>query len=503
MPLGLAHRRGEAVEKRPKFEFLTTDDVHHIIEAAYDLLETFGVKIDNEDALQLLADAGARVDRAERVAYLPPVMVDRALETAPASFGIYDQTLQAPAVLAGDNVHFCGGSVALNILDSDTQAMRRPELADLVRITSLIETLEYVDFVTGVILPYDIPAPLQDAYRYYLLMLNTSKPLFAGAFTIDGLRVQIEILKVLCGGEDGLRAMPRAVFAANPTAPLMWGEVVAQNLIDSARAGVPVMLIPMPLPGGNAPVTLAGTLTEHTAESLSGVVLAQLVNAGTPVLYGGGAIVLDMRHGTSCIGAVESHMLGSGYNQIGKALGMPTASNIGQSDSKIVDSQSGLESGMGIMLAALSGINLSRGPGMMAFANCQSYEKLVIDNNICGAAKRLVKGILCDEETIGLDVMKAAGRGAKGHLSSAHTRKWFKEELFFPTDVIHRRAMRTGTRSSTAWDRAQEEVENRLDGYEPARLPEDQVKEIKAIVASYARSKGVGSLPEVPGSWVG
>jgi trimethylamine--corrinoid protein Co-methyltransferase len=292
-------------------------------------------------------------------------------------------------------------------------------------------------------------------------------------------------------------------MAANPTAPLMWGEVVAQNLIDSARAGVPVMLIPMPLPGGNAPVTLAGTLAEHTAEGLSGIVLAQLVNPGTPVLYGGGAIVLEMRHGTSCIGAVEAHMLGSGYNQIGKALGLPTASNIGQSDAKIVDSQSGLESGMGIMLAALSGINLSRGPGMMAFANCQSYEKLVIDNNICGMALRLVGGINCDEETIGLDVIKAAGRGAKGHLSSAHTRKWFKEELFFPTDVIHRRAMRAGKRSTTAWERAKLEVKARLEGYEPTRLPEDKAKEIKAIMASYARSKGVERLPAVVGGWDG
>jgi trimethylamine--corrinoid protein Co-methyltransferase len=263
------------------------------------------------------------------------------------------------------------------------------------------------------------------------------------------------------------------------------------------------MLIPMPLPGGNAPVTLAGTLTEHTAESLSGIVIAQLVSPGTPVLYGGGAIVLEMRYGTSCIGAIESHMLGSGYNQIGKALGLPTASNIGQSDSQIVDSQSGLESGMGITLAALSGINMCRGPGMMAFANCQSYEKLVIDNNVCGMALRLVGGIECSEETIGLDVIIAAGRRAEGHLSSSHTRKWFKKELFFPTDVINRRAIRHRQKSSTAWERAQAEVQARLSSYEPARLPEEKVIEIKAIMQSYAKCKGVDKLPKVGGGWVG
>jgi trimethylamine--corrinoid protein Co-methyltransferase len=489
--------------RRPKFDLLNQGDVSKIVEAAYDLLETFGVMVDNEEALQILAEGGARVDLNDKVAFIPPSMVEGALGSVPSAFSVYDQACQEPAVLKGDNVHFCAGSVALNILDSQTQEIRKPKLDDLVHITSLIETLEHVHFVTGCVMPDDIPPPLQDAYRYYLLMLNTSKPLFSGAFTIDGLRVQIEILKVLQGGDQELREKPRAIFAANPTAPLRWGGIVAQNLVDAARAGVPAMLIPMPLPGGNAPVTLAGTLAEHTAESLSGIVIAQLVNPGTPVLYGGGAIVLDMRHGTSCIGAIESHMLGSGYNQIGKALGLPTASNIGQSDSQIVDSQSGLESGIGITLAALSGINMSRGPGMMAFANCQSYEKLVIDNNVCGMALHLTEGIECSDETIGLDIIKVTGRRAEGHLSSDHTRKWFKNELFFPTDVINRRKMRQGQKSSTAWERAQTEVQERLSRYEPMQLPEDKVREIKAIMRSYANSKGVDQLPTVGGGWIG
>jgi trimethylamine--corrinoid protein Co-methyltransferase len=489
--------------KRPKFEVLDNDDVQKIIEAAYDLLENFGVQVDNTEALSILADGGAQVDFEDKVGFIPPAMVDKALESVPRSFSVYDHEGQNPAVLAGDNVHFCGGSVALNILDSDTEKIRKPKLADLIKITSLIETLENLSFVTGTVMPDDIPAPLQDAYRYYLIMLNTSKPLFSGAFTVDGLRVQIEMLKVLRGGGDELRAKPRAIFAANPTAPLMWGSIVAQNMIDSARAGVPVMTIPMPLPGGNAPVTLAGTLAEHTAESLSGIVITQLVNPGTPVLYGGGAIVLEMRYGTSCIGAIESHMLGAGYNQIGKALGLPTASNIGQSDSKRVDSQSGLESGIGITLAALSGINLSRGPGMLAFANCQSFEKLVIDNNICGTALRLIRGIECNEETIGLDVIKQAGRGAKGHLSSTHTMKWFREELFFPTDVISRNSTREGEKASRAWDRAKEEVDARLAQFEPTRLPDEVNREVKAIMRAYARSKGVDRLPEIGKEWDG
>mgnify|MGYP006283191787 CR=1 FL=1 len=482
--------------KIPKLELLEERDINKIVEAAYDLLENFGVMVDNEDVLRLMADGGIRVDFEKRVGYIPSSLIDKALETVPSSFSVYDLEGEHPAVLEKDNIFFAPGSVALNILDSDSEKIRKPVIDDLIQITRLVETLEYVDFQTGPILPEDIPQEVQDAYRFYIILMNSRKPIFGGAFTSEGLRIQKDMLAVLRNGEKGLAKKPRAIFAANPTAPLMWGGIIADNLADCARFSIPVMLIPMPLPGGNSPVTLAGTLTEHTAENLSGIVITQLINPGTPVLYGGGAICLDMRSGTSCIGAIETHMLGSGYNQIGKALGLPTASNVGQSDSKRVDSQSGIESGVGITLAALSGINLSRGPGMMGFANCQSLEKLVIDNNICGMAKRLVKGIECTDETIALDIIKAAGRGAQGHLSSEHTMKWFKREFFFPSGVIERKAGVEGEKGSSAWDRAKEEVRNRLSRAEAAPMAEDKAVELKRIIQEYAKSKGVDKLPE-------
>ena len=125
---------------RPKFNLLTKGDVSKIVEAAYDLLRTFGVMVDNEEALQILAEGGARVDFNDKVAFIPPSMVDRALGSVPSAFSVFDQACQEPAVLAGDKVHFCAGSVALNILDSQTQEIRKPKLDDMVRITSLIET---------------------------------------------------------------------------------------------------------------------------------------------------------------------------------------------------------------------------------------------------------------------------------------------------------------------------------------------------------------------------
>ena len=188
--------------RRPTLEPLATEDVRRIVEAAHDLLEDFGVMVDKQEALQVLADGGARVDLVEKLALIPPGMVDRALGSTRSAFTIYDQPDQEPAVLEGDDLHFCTGSVALNILDSKTLKVHKPKLADLVSITSLVETLENVHFVTGCVMPDDIPAPLQGAYRCYLLMLNTSKPLFRGFDQQKGAPHGAEVQHHLGEGAD-------------------------------------------------------------------------------------------------------------------------------------------------------------------------------------------------------------------------------------------------------------------------------------------------------------
>ena len=132
-----------------------------------------------------------------------------------------------------------------------------------------------------------------------------------------------------------------------------------------------------------APVTLVGTLIQNTAEVLSGVVIAQLVQPGTPVLFGGSPAIFDVRYSTTPMGAIETTMLTCAAAEIGRHLGLPTQGYIAISDSKALDAQAGLETGMGAVLAGLSGINSVSGPGMLDFESCQSLEKLVLDDEIC------------------------------------------------------------------------------------------------------------------------
>ena len=162
----------------------------------------------------------------------------------------------------------------------------------------------------------------------------------------------------------------------------------------------------MPLAGATAPVTLREMVVQHCAESLSGVLIHQLADPGAPIVFGGSPSAFDMRHGTTPMGAIETMMVDVGYAQVGKHLGLPTHAYMGLSDAKGVDYQAGLESGLGAVLAALAGINMVSGPGMLDFESCQSLEKLVLDNEACGMALRLVQGISHDSAGEAVELLR-------------------------------------------------------------------------------------------------
>jgi trimethylamine--corrinoid protein Co-methyltransferase len=225
----------------------------------------------------------------------------------------------------------------------------------------------------------------------------------------------------------------------------------------------------MPLSGFAAPVTLTGSLVQHTAETLSGIIISQHFNPGTPVLYGGSPAIFDVRFETTPMGAIETMMIDCAYNEIGKYLGVPTQAYISLSDAKLLDAQAGIETGMGATLAALSGINNISGPGMLDFESCFSLEKLVMDNEVCGMMFRMLKGVEPKEDFPSLQLFEELLK-EEHLLISKHTRKYLRDEHFFPGPIINRanRSRWQDEGSSTLEDRAQKEVKMLFEKYKPS-----------------------------------
>jgi len=482
---------------RPTINFLKKALIEQIIDEAITILTELGVEIQNKAVIDLLSSHGAKVEQTKSRVFITRALIDKALKTAPRAFKLFDIYGNETNDFSGSKIHFTPGSAALHILDYETNRSRRPTTSDYIEFVKVVDQLKNIASQSTAMIPSDINEQISDSYRLFLSLLYGKKPVITGTFTIDSFEVMKDMQLVVRGSANQLKEKPLTVFSCCPTSPLKWSDVTSQNVIDCGKYGIPVEFIAMPLTGFMAPVTLTGTLVQHTAETLSGVVISQLSSPGAPMLYGGSPAVFDIRYETTPMGAIETMMIDCAYNEIGKYLGIPTQAYISLSDAKHLDSQAGLESGIGATLAALSGINNISGPGMLDFESCQSLEKLIIDNEICGMTLRLTKGIEPKEDFPSLPHFKELLQ--EGHLLiSEHTMKYLGSEIYMPGKVINRANLSRwqAEGETTINDIAHGEVKTLISAYKPTTMANDVKKELVRLMEAEAKKHGQDSLPQ-------
>lgn len=482
---------------RPLLRLLDDDLIRRIVTEARDIVSALGVEIHNAGVLDMLASHGARVDHAAARAFLNDAIIDRAIASAPRSFKLYDVRGRETHDFGEDRVYFTPGSAAINILDGATGAIRPPTTDDYIRYVKVVGGLRHIESQSTAFIPADVPSGISDSYRLFLSLLYGAKPVVTGAFTIEAFEVMKDLQVAVRGTAEALAEKPLTVFSCCPTAPIKWSDVTSQNVVDCARYAIPVEFISMPLSGFMSPVTLVGTLVQHTAETLSGLVISQLARPGTPVLWGGSPAIFDIRYETTPMGAIETMMVDCAYSEIGHFLGLPTQAYISLSDAKQLDAQAGFETGIGATLAALSGINSVSGPGMLDFESCQSLEKLVVDNEICGMTKRLVRGIEPRDDFPARPLFEELLR-EKHLLIAKHTRRHLREEIALPGPVVDRanRARWLEEGAATLGDRARREVARLIAAYQPPGHSAEVTHELIRIMQAAAHRHGMDVLPQ-------
>lgn len=483
---------------KPKIRFLEESLIEEIISEAYAILCELGIEIHNEEILKMLADHGADIRLDNMRATFTEDIINQALTSAPSSFKLYDVFGQEAVDLSDGPVNFTPGSAAINLLDDSRAEIRKPDTADYIQFSRLMNHMENIASTSTAFIPADVEAKISDSYRLYLSLKYCTKPVVTGAFTIDAFEVMKDLQVAVRGSAEDLALKPLTVFSCCPTSPLKWSDVTSQNLVDCANFKIPVEYIAMPLAGFMAPVTLVGTLVQHTAETLSGLVISQLTNPGTPVLYGGSPAIFDMRYETTPMGAVETMMIDCAYNEIGKYLDLPTQAYIGLSDAKLLDAQAGLETGLGIFLATMSGISQVSGPGMLDFESCFSLEKLVLDNQIISMSSRLMKGIEPKDDFPIVPRMEELLR-EKHLLISSHTMQYLDLEHLMPSEVIDRanrmRYREEGSR--TLGQRARQQIEELLRTEQEKTIPDEVSQELTALMKKEAKQHGMDKLPDL------
>ncbi len=482
---------------RPELRILGSETIEKVIGEARDILQELGFYLENQEALNLLHDAGAKIDAGRRLVFLSSDLIDRALKSAPASISLFDTEGVKAVELGGNAVCFDPGSAALNILDPDTKQVRAACTADFVAFSKVVDQLEHIHAQSTAIICSDVPQGMADRYRLYLALLYSKKPVVTGTFAKQSFEIMKDMLIAVRGSAESLKQKPLAVFDACPSPPLKWSDLTSQSLIDAARAAVPSEFVSMPLTGATAPITLLGAIVQHTAETLAGVVITQIVQEGAPVIWGGSPSAFDMRHGTTPMGSIDTMLIDLGCAEIGKYLNLPTHAYMGMSDAKLIDAQSGLESGMGSLLAGSKGINMISGAGMLNFESTQSIEKLIIDNEICGMTYRFLQGISQRDEPIARDLLRTL-LAEKHLLAHEHTLKWFQTEHYLPSQVIDRRNVDDWLQGGKASieQRARARANELIHSYPGSSLDPDIQKALVGIARHDGQKLGLSRLPQ-------
>ncbi len=478
---------------RPKINLLTNQYIETILNEAKNILNNLGVLIENKDAQELLNNEG--LDHNGQRYYIPIDLIEKCCEMAPRSISLYDREGNESLELSNDKIHYDPGSAAIFIQDYDTGEIRKALSSDYIKFTKIVSYLDHFDAQSTSLVYSDIPTDAQDWHRLYLALIYCNKPIITGTFRVESFSIMRQLLEVTRNSPKQLAAKPLAIFDACPSPPLMWSNLTTQSVIDAAKAGIPSEFVSMPLSGSTAPITLIGSITQHAAESLAGVVISQLARRGAPIIWGGSPAIFDMKQGTTPMGAIETMMINIGDAEIGKSLDLPTHAYMTLSDSKVPDAQAGLEAAMGGLLGALAGINMISGPGMLDFESTQSFEKLIIDHEVVGMSKRLIKGIIDYGKPFAEKILSDYDANYS-LLSHPITLSLFRKELFFPTRIggieIINRETREKWKSegeTSARQRAKKMAKNLSE--RPPKIPIDSLtqKELNKIASEFLNKK--------------
>ena len=453
---------------RPTLNVISDELIQKILGEARRIMAETGMEIRGEPLRQRLLDYGLKTDDKGRVLF-PADVVDKAIESAPKSFWLHDRDGKPYTEIGGNNVHYVPGSSGLKIQDHRTGETRLSNSADFIEYARICDGLEHIAYLaTAFSTNKDIESQVSDAWRQYMTLTTSKKPVVTGAFSEHGVPRMVDMQQLFRSDRDDLVAKPMSIFTITATGNFRYGEDSCQNLLDCVEAGIPIEVVPVTLMGLIAPVTLVGALVFHCVDVLTGLTMAQIVRPGAPVLFGGAPATFHMKAASSPMAAIEAQHLNVAYVAIAKSLDLPTQAYMALSDGKFLDAQGGGETFSSALLAAIAGVNSVSGPGMLDFVLTFSLPKLVFDNEVCGQCLHFVREleVLDDLPTDQL----VADLLAEDHLiTSPHTLEQWPKELYLTDPVIDRANRETWEEkgSQTLWDRACASVEERLANYTP------------------------------------
>lgn len=470
----------------PRIQILTEDQKETLFLSALNVLEKTGIRMDNDEGLELLCSAGAHVGTQRRV-YIPSYLVENALASTPRSITVYNRIGEPVVLLEGGRVSFASQVDGTYFFDPFDRTRRLCLRSDAWMGAVLCDALPNIDIVSFSSTYNDVPGSIAIRIGHMETVKNCTKPLFHGTADFASLKAIAEMASMIVGGWEELARRPYYIHYAEPFSPLMHTNEGVAKLLFCVEHGIPVIYTSMTMAGSSAPVTAAGNLVSCMAESLSGLVIAQLKKRGAPFIFGGVPTVMDMKSMLSSYGAPELSLWGAALTEMAHYLHLPMFSTAGCTDAVEFDQQAAAESAISCLMAALSGANFVHDVGFTEAANSASLELIVATDEFISMVKCIMKGIEITPETLALDVIEQVAHSGGSYITEEHTLHNFRKN-WFPR--LSNRDNYVGWQSAgglSMGDKANQRVREILEQHKPQPLNKELIAELDKLEESWWR----------------
>ena len=434
------------------------DKIHN---SSLELLAETGIRFPNKEALELFKHHGFKTDR--EMVFFQHRDIEKALETIPRTFKLYARNEDNSFVIGDDSYRMAPGYGPPFIIEKSGE-MRNAVLEDTKKFCKLVQTSKVLDFNSSIVVqPNDVPAKTAHLDMLLSTMLLTDKPLMGSTSSKICARQSLEMAQIIWGKTD----KPVMLSLVDSLSPLQYAEEMVDALLVYARAKQPLIIHSSCSMGSSGPITIAGSLVVSNACTLAGICLTQLINPGTPVVYGLGGSPTDMKTGGYVNASPEDAKHTAIVTALGRYYNIPCRSQGALTESFCLDYQAGMESSMMLTTAALSGAHISlHACGTYGSMLAMSYEKFIADEDLCCAIKALMKPIEFSEDAFAMDMIKRLGTSGN-YLIEPHTAKRCRTEFFIPDlniRTIHDKWLKMEPRQID--QRATQLLEKRLLAYE-------------------------------------
>lgn len=472
-----------SLQETPCLKWVTPSQLEQIHSASLEVLERTGMIVKHREALALLREAGCRV-KGERV-WVPGWLVEECIRLAPRRIAVADRRGQRIMPLEKNRVYYGTGSDLPFTIDLEGGERRTTTKEDVVAASKVVDALPNLDFLMSYAIATDTHPSASDLHQFEAMTAHCSKPVIFTAHNPENTEALIAMAAAAAGGVEQLRANPYIILYTEPISPLVHTHDGVGKMFKCFEYNIPVIYTPGVLAGATTPVTKAGCIVQMNAESLAGVVMAQLKKKGAPVIIGGGATPMDMKTTATLYGSPEASMNYALMTQLAQFYGLPNFTEAGCVNAPLPDIQAGIEAAMSILLAQLAGCNLVHDVGYLEGGKTGYLPFLALCDDIIAMARYTGGGTRTSAGHLAVDCIDDVGPGGD-FMGHEHTFRYFREEIWSPRFMIrHRWEQWEAKGRATPMDGALEQIRQILDRHEALPLPGGAAEEMQRIIQEY------------------